>query len=203
MCSTNPSTASGSPNKSRRSILPGCGGDRNTGFEIRRSIYTLKSNRKIRLRIYLSQSFFLDVVSPFLEYVFAADLCFIKSVINTRTQKGSTPDGVLPFWYPYLPAGLEQGGGSSESPPHGEEKAIAAACAFSPAFAPGLLLSKSNPLALGFDLVHAGGMFFSPRESPATRTTSSRTSYRSRRRFLFQSKRRLSLAPSLLLSGSN
>ena len=43
-------------------------------------------------------------------------------------------------------AGLEQGGGSSESPPHGEEKAIAAACAFSPALAPGLLLSKSNPL---------------------------------------------------------
>ena len=51
------------------------------------TIYTLKSNRKIRLRIYLSQSFFLDVVSPFLEYVFAADLCFIKSVINTRTKK--------------------------------------------------------------------------------------------------------------------
>ena len=35
-------------------------------------------------------------------------------------------------------AGLEQGGGSSESPPHGEETAIAAACAFSPALAPGL-----------------------------------------------------------------
>ena len=51
-----------------------------------------------------------------------------------------------PFWYPYLAAGLEQGGGSSESPPHGEEKAFAAACAFSPALAPGLLLSKSNPL---------------------------------------------------------
>ena len=41
-------------------------------------------------------------------------------------------------------AGLEQGGGSSESPPHGEEKAIAAACAFSPALAPGLLLSGSD-----------------------------------------------------------
>ena len=52
-----------------------------------------------------------------------------------------------PFvWYPYLVAGLEQGGGLSESPPHGEEKAFAAACAFSPALAPGLLLSKSNPL---------------------------------------------------------
>ena len=37
-----------------------------------------------------------------------------------------------------MAAGLEQGGGSSESPPHGEEKAIAAACAFSPALAPGL-----------------------------------------------------------------
>ena len=36
--------------------------------------------------------------------------------------------------------------------------------------------------------------------SPATGTTSSRTSYRSRRRFLFQSKRRLSFTPSLLLS---
>jgi len=33
-----------------------------------------------------------------------------------------------------------------------------------------------------------------------TRTTSSRTSYRSRRRFLFQSKRRLSFTPLLLLS---
>ena len=38
--------------------------------------------------------------------------------------------------------------------------------------------------------------------SPASRTTSSRTSYRSRRRFLFQSKRRLSFTPSLLLSKS-
>ena len=36
--------------------------------------------------------------------------------------------------------------------------------------------------------------------SPATRTTSSRTAYRSRRRFLFQSKRRLSFTPSLLLT---
>ena len=36
--------------------------------------------------------------------------------------------------------------------------------------------------------------------SPHTRTTSSRTSYRSRRRFLFQSKRHLSFTPSLLLS---
>ena len=36
--------------------------------------------------------------------------------------------------------------------------------------------------------------------SPATGTTSSRTSYRSRRRFLFQSKRRLSFTPSLFLS---
>ena len=36
--------------------------------------------------------------------------------------------------------------------------------------------------------------------SLVTRTTSSRTSYRSRRRFLFQSKRRLSFTPSLLLS---
>ena len=35
-----------------------------------------------------------------------------------------------------------------------------------------------------------------------TRTTSSRTAYRSRRRFLFQSKRHLSLIPSLLLSKS-
>ena len=36
--------------------------------------------------------------------------------------------------------------------------------------------------------------------SPTTGTTSSRTSYRSRRRFLFQSKRHLSFTPSLLLS---
>ena len=36
--------------------------------------------------------------------------------------------------------------------------------------------------------------------SPASRTTSSRTSYRSRRRFLFQSKRHLSFTSSLLLS---
>ena len=41
-----------------------------------------------------------------------------------------------------------------------------------------------EPALMGFDLVHAGGMFFSPRESPATRTASSRTAYRSRRRFL-------------------
>ena len=36
--------------------------------------------------------------------------------------------------------------------------------------------------------------------SPTTGTTSSRTAYRSRRRFLFQSKRHLSLIPSFLLS---
>ncbi len=38
--------------------------------------------------------------------------------------------------------------------------------------------------------------------NPVGRTTSSRTLYRSRRRFLFQSKRHLSLTPSLLLSKS-
>ena len=36
--------------------------------------------------------------------------------------------------------------------------------------------------------------------NPATRTTSSRTAYRSRRRFLFPSKRHRSFTPSLLLS---
>ena len=40
------------------------------------------------------------------------------------------------------------------------------------------------------------------RASPPLSTTSSRTSYRSRRRFLFQSQRHLSLTPSLLLSKS-
>ena len=38
---------------------------------------------------------------------------------------------------------------------------------------------------------------------PRSGVSSSRTAYRSRRRFLFQSKRRLSLTPSLLLSESN
>ncbi len=38
---------------------------------------------------------------------------------------------------------------------------------------------------------------------PPLRPSSSRTSYRSQRRFLFESKRRLSLTPSLLLSRSN
>ena len=39
--------------------------------------------------------------------------------------------------------------------------------------------------------------------SPATGTTSSRTAYRSRRRFIFQSKRHLSLIPSLILSAKS
>ena len=57
------------------------------------------------------------------------------------------------------------------------------------------LLSKSNPLSLGFDSVFYPdwGIFFL-----SILPTSSRTAYRSRRRFLIQSKRRLSFIPSLL-----
>ena len=80
-----------------------------------------------------------------------------------------------------------------------------------PCWAPGGLPSVVLCASTGFDAEPQRGVSERNRRNaallvrrrPTTGTTSSRTSYRSQRRFLFQSKRHRSFTPSLLLSKSN